>query len=336
VEVRFEILDASADVERIDVFVGGRLIGAARPPAFRLDWNAPAGSAGARIAAGVYIGGHLVERLEVLASQTVVDDVLDVVAVELYPVVTDRRGAYVRDLTRDDFLVYDDGQPVAISTFSVEPQSLTVAFLIDRSESMRSKLPLVQEAAIDFLARLEPDDRALVLAFNHALAEISSTASDPETAKSSVRALTAVGGTALFDAVVGALDALGRTRGRKVMVLFSDGRDERSLTSLDRAAEHARRGEVILYTVGSGEEGAHEGAREDLRRLAEESGGRSYRLGRLRDLGGVFAEILADVRAQYALTFSPAHSETGEHRITVQVRGDGMTQVRHRKSYLLP
>jgi Ca-activated chloride channel homolog len=330
--IRFEVLDAS--VERIDVYVEGRLIGAAVGPNWALTWDAPPGLAGARIAAGVYAGGALAERLVLHTAEASIDETIDVVAVELYPVVTDRRGAYVHGLGRDDFRVFDRGVEVPIATFASEAQSLHLALLVDRSESMRGKLSAVQAAASDLLDKLAPDDYVGVFAFNHQLEEAAPLSGDRAAARSSIASLVPAGGTALYDAVLGVIRRLDAVRGRKVLLVFSDGRDERSLASLARTVEAARNRGVIVYTVGSGDGAADLAARDDLRRMAQESGGQAYLIDRLRGLPDAFARILADVRAQYAITFAPRSLDPGEHGVVVQVR-DGALSVRCRDRYVI-
>ena len=330
--MRFDIADPS--VERIDVYVGGRLVGTATAPGWSFTWDAPADQVGARIAAAVYVDGKLAERIAIETAVASLDEVLDVVAVELYPVVTDRRGAYVQDLTRDDFLIFDRGARVEVATFSSEAQSLNMILLIDRSESMRDKLSAVQAAAAELIDQLEPDDRVALFSFNHQLEETAPLGADPAEAKTRIATLYAAGGTALYDAVLGVIRRMDAVRGRKVLLVFSDGRDERSLASLARTVETARNRGIILYTVGSGDSAADLEARDDLERMAHESGGEAHLIGKLRGLPEVFSDILTDVRAQYALTFSPKSLEPGEHTIVVQVRDESLT-VRCRDRYQL-
>lgn len=331
-EFRFEV--SSPDVRRIDVYVQGRLIGTAEAGTWSFLWKAPPGLVSERIVATVFGDQGLMEKLEISTSDAVFGEVLDVVAVELYPIVLDRKGRYVPNLGQEEFAVYDRNQRVPIETFSTSPAALTVALVVDVSQSMKGDLYAVQTAAIDFVDRLEAQDRVAVYSFNHSLTREQELTTDHVRAQSRIRSLTATGGTALYDAVVQVSTELRGVAGRKVVVLFSDGRDERSVSTLERSVRSVHESEAITYSIGSGSEEEDLAARPDLRELAEQTGGEGFFIQNTRSLSEVFGQISRDIRAQYAITFTPRSLEAGEHRVEVRARNPDY-RVRSRTRYIL-
>lgn len=332
-QVRFEVDDRGVPVERIDVYVEGLLIGSALPPEWSFEWRAPSGLVNVPIVAGVFAGGEMVERVTIHTSEALVfGESLDVVSVELYPVVTNLRGAYVSDLGAEDFRVFDQGSEVALESFERNPANLNLVVLIDISESMKTKLSAVKEAASRFISRLRDEDQVAVYAFNHAVARGVELTRQHIRAQAQLRGYTASGGTALYDAVAQVLEDLETIRGRRALVLFSDGQDERSLTTLQRAVDLARRSEVIIYTVGAGESQEDLEARDDLRLLAEETGGKAQFIRKLKTLPRIFDIVLEDLGSQYYLSYTAPDGAAGLRQVVVQVAGSGYS-VRCRKSY---
>ena len=82
--------------------------------------------------------------------------------VPVYTTVTDPTGVFTRGLTRDDFVVLDDGKPQQIVSFSEEAQAISVSVILDTSGSMAEARPSMLAAAGLFLDQLRPDDRAML------------------------------------------------------------------------------------------------------------------------------------------------------------------------------
>ena len=317
-EFRFKVSEEQERAERIDVYVRGELVGTAYPPDWGFSWEAPPGLVGAEVVAVAYRGDRRVGMARIRTSDAVFDDVLDVSAVQLYPVVTDWRGRYVSGLARENFQVLDQGREVEIDFFSAEPTSLTLALLLDISNSMKGKLGFVQEAAVGFIDQLDRRDVLSVYAFNQGLVAHSQRTSDHTQAKLDIRSLRPKGGTAVYDAVVKVLQALGNVPNRKALFLFSDGQDELSLLTLSQAVERARRSEVIIYAVGAGQSQADLRSRPDLVNLAEATGGEASFIEKYKELPKVFHSVVEDLRAQYLLSYTPPPGREAER--TVEVR----------------
>jgi Ca-activated chloride channel family protein len=333
-EVRFEVLDETSGIERIEVFLDGRMVGTARPSSYTFSFSAPAtGLGGATLEAVVVAGGRAVERLSLRTSSLRVDDVTDVLAVELLPAVALPGGAPARGLSTEDFVVLDDGEPARITTFADDSSPLSVALLVDRSVSMTDRLESVRESAARFVERLGPADRVAVWAFDHELAQLASWRSSGATATDGLRSLEPGGSTSLHDALIAVLAELRAAPGRRMLVLISDGRDVRSTRRLGDVLERARATDTAIYAISTAVPSAV-APRDDLALLAHESGGRLVEaLGR-KDLDRALSSLLDEARSRYALTFAPASLRPGEHRVTVLVRG-GELEVRHRRSFVL-
>ena len=334
-DVRFELgVRQGADISRIDVYVAGKLAGTALPPGWGFDWQTPT-LAGAQIIAIPFdAAGRPGERVKIKSAAHVVTEWVDVNAVQLYPVVLDRGGRYVRGLTRDAFTVLDQGKPVAIDYFSENIQHLNLAILLDTSRSMTGKLSFVTEAAWSLAQRLADGDSVAVYAFNHGLMTGPHGASgDLGRVETFIRGLAPAGGTALFDALSEVLHDLPSGGGRSAIIVFSDGQDEQSLLTLSQVVSNARQSEAIVYTVGAGSTERDLEAREDLETLARETGGQALFFDSYKKLDEVFESVLVDLRSQYALSYTPPEGESGVRAIEVKAKGAGY-RVRCRPNYV--
>jgi VWFA-related protein len=258
---------------------------------------------------------------------------VSVTAVQLYPVVQDRQGRYIPNLTQQDFSVFESGVQVPIDYFSKEVLSLTLAFLLDNSASMDDDLALVQESSCRFLDRLEPSDQVTIYGFNHRVANPQPITLDRAAAKAAIRRLTAAGPTAMYDAVARVLNDLKAVAGRKAIVLFSDGQDNRSLLSLSKVVQMAREADLIIYAIAAGEDRPDVAARADLNILSQATGGQTLILKGIKDLPRIYGEIFNDLRAQYSISYSPPSGSAGVRNVEVRV-SDPKYRVRCRKTYL--
>ncbi len=147
--------------------------------------------------------------------------------------------SFVTNLMRDDFSIYEDGKKQEIKNFARETNlPLTIAMLIDTSDSVAPKLKFEQEAAISFfLSVLREKDRALLMEFDTGVTLLQDFTGDPNKLAKEIRKLRAAGGTALYDAIYMACDEkLIRETGRKAIVILSDGDDESSDTTISKGA----------------------------------------------------------------------------------------------------
>jgi Ca-activated chloride channel family protein len=262
--------------------------------------------------------------------------------------VEDAQGRPVDGLLARDFVVKEDGRPQKIEMCARMGESggpstsLDVALVVDTSDSMLATLRRSQEETVRFLTSLPNAQDVIVVFFDQIQRLERFDRERPEALFERVRTLPEGGNTALRDAIAFSLRALSKSNGRSALVLLTDGIDTVSRTepsALDQAVQsHA----VTIYPVAypasaTGDGPDPERALKDLDRLADVTGGRLFKLPNEAALPRVFEEIVAELRAQYVLGFSPETSGAPGRlrKISVKVPGRGKLVVRHRVGYRL-
>jgi Ca-activated chloride channel homolog len=255
-------------------------------------------------------------------------------------VVTQANGTYVSDLTAERFTVYDNGRPQAVALFSSEDTPVSIAMVVDASGSMRGKLGPVVAATMDFARSSNPDDELFIVEFNDGVREVvpggAVMASDPQTLEAALLTLKPDGQTALYDALLAALDRLERaSHPRKVILLVSDGGDNASRARLDDVLARAQRSNVTIYAIGLYDPGAPDTNPEVLHKLAEATGGERYLPESPGPLIGACRRIAREVRSGYTIGYVPPDRDGAFHRIRVIVEGPGAKalKVRTRPGY---
>lgn len=250
--------------------------------------------------------------------------------VEVYATVTDRQGQPVTGLNAADFHVSEDGQPQRISTFAAADVPLAVAIVIDRSFSMGDRLAVAKSAARAFVGALRPADQAMVVALGGETEVVASLTVEHRAALAAIDRLDRWGTTPLYDATMAAIDAIQPAKGRRALVLLSDGTDRYSASSSGTLLERARGEDVLVYPVAIG------AARPPLfAELAAATGGRSFFERTPSGLQTTMNTIARELRFQYLLGYVPARAAGDERRwraITVSVDRPGIA-VRSRDGY---
>jgi VWFA-related protein len=323
----------------------------------------------------------------------------DVKVVNLLAAVRDKQGQIVRDLTKEDFLLDEDGHPQVISYFSRETDlPLTLGLLVDTSGSERREIPEERRASIRFFEQvMRPDkDQAFVIHFDFEVELLEDLTNSREKLEKALNQLDTPqlqrqqgggypgggyprggqrggrgrgGGTALYDAVFLAGDELmKKQRGRKALVLLSDGVDTGSKETLSGAVESAQRADTLVYSIlfedpngfgnnmggfggprmgrrgGMGGGGGRGGGRyptmnrpdgkKILEQISRETGGRFFEVSRKWPIGKVYEAIEEDLRNQYSLGYTSDQqaSDRGYRRIHLATRQKGMI-VQTREGY---
>lgn len=238
---------------------------------------------------------------------------LEVNLVEMYVVVTDRKGRPVADLEEQDFRVFEEGDPQDVSTFRAGADlPLTVGLAIDSSASMFVKLPGVADAAKEFVRdSLEDGDRGFVVSFGGEPELVQETTGDERDLLRAVTRLRPVGQTALWESVVYSLVEIQSAPGKKALIVYTDGADEDEEFSYRTALRFSRRVGVPIYFILTNNEivrtgGKGLGVRRFLgrvERLSEEVGGRVFIVRRGADLAQVYREIGEELQSQYLLAY---------------------------------
>jgi Ca-activated chloride channel family protein len=277
-----------------------------------------------------------------LATSTAAQFKSGTLTVPLYVTVTDRESRLVADLQREDFEVYDNGQPQKITLFDNQHTPITVIVMLDTSGSMTLILDRVKAAAEQFLLRLMPEDTGRVGAFSDKIEFHPEDAftSDRDLLIRSLKELDFGYPTRLWDAVDESLTRLDGVQERKVVLVFTDGADTASRNAgLGGVLERARANETMVYTIGleteifNGQRRERSSPDRGLKRLSEETGGGFFLLEKEDDLGPTFTRVAQELHSQYVLGFTPANLDGKVHKLEVKVKRPGTTP-RARKSYL--
>jgi len=255
--------------------------------------------------------------------------------------VSDRNGAVVGDLTRDRFLVYDNKRVQDIAYFTSADAPVSVALVVDSSASMGRKLAEVRVATQRFAALSHPEDELLIYAFNDSVHEMFGgqpiPAGDANELEAALHAFHAEGRTALYDALVSALDAVERRPlSRKVVIVLSDGGDNASTAKLVDVLERARRSSVTIYTIGLFDPVDPDANAGVLASLAETTGGRRFLPRSPGPLLQACEQIAREIRSAYTLSYVPPERDAQFHQVEVRAtRGDGhRLVVRTRPGYM--
>lgn len=279
--------------------------------------------------------GTRAEDVRFLNSPSFLEEV-DVDLVELYTTVTDNSGKLIRGLTEKDFEVFEDGRKQTLSKFElVEDLPLTLGIAIDTSGSMLESLGEARRTAVEFLRNIiTPKDRSFAVSFSNTPRLMMPRTSDVGAVEETLEDLRAVGMTSLYDAVVTSLYYFRGVRGRRALVLLSDGEDTSSTIPFRDTLEYARRSGVAIFTIGLDIGRLSIDVRNKLNELAKETGGRSFYIKKAEDLEDVYDEIEQELRSQYLLAYTsdrPAGG-TGEFR-TVEVKVSGKLKARTIQGY---
>jgi VWFA-related protein len=287
---------------------------------------------------------------------------VDVSIVNVLCSVRDKRGAYIGNLTKDDFTIFEDGKPQTIRYFNRENDlALTLGLLVDVSGSQENLIGVERQAATQFFAAvLGKKDMAFLISFGSeaellqdytnshrllrdALDKLRVNAAVTGLHPGPVPTISQPRGTVLFDAVyLATTDRLKGEVGRKAIVLITDGVDQGSRLKLQDAMMAAQKADAVIYSIYYVDPSAY-GARgswsigpsdSDLRKMSEETGGKLFRAGRKTSLDDIFRQLQEELRNQYAIGYTPAsEAKDGAYRkIEIRMRNKEW-KVQARKGY---
>jgi Ca-activated chloride channel homolog len=225
---------------------------------------------------------------------------------------------YVTDLTAEDFSVYEDGVKQDVTFFNKTNLPIALAFLLDTSASMETKLQTAQEAAIGFAKKLRPQDLAEVIDFDSRVVVLQNFTNSVPELETAIRKTSAGGSTSLYNAIYIALKDLKKVVAknadeirRQAIIVLSDGEDTSSLLPFEEVLDLAKRSETAIYSIGlragEGPGTTTRGFKEAefvLRQFSQETGGRSFFPNQLADLNGVYGQIAEELSSQYIVGYT--------------------------------
>jgi VWFA-related protein len=286
--------------------------------------------------------------------------------------VSTKNGVYVPSLSKGNFQIYENGKEQEVAYFGSVDKPFTAILLIDISGSTSLKIEQIQDGAIAFVQQMQPQDKAMVIAFDSGVRTLLEYSSDKNALETAIRKLRFGGGTSLYDAVDQTLERkLNKIEGKKAIVLFTDGVDTTSRTTYERTVAAAIESEAVIFPIylntyldaigiggggpmqtpatlgipGMGGGTQQVGAtreqyalgRRYLQDLANATGGRIYRPDNSSaGLNSAFEGIAEELRSQYEVGYYP--NEEGKpgdvKKIKIRINRPNLI-IRSRDSYVV-
>ena len=243
--------------------------------------------------------------------------------VNVFATVRTKTGGIIHDLGKDEFSLAENGRPQAIRFFSQESDlPLTIGLMVDTSMSQEKVLDAERGASFRFLDQVlrEKKDEVFIMQFDMAIRLRQDLTSSRRALNESLAYVDTPSrrelympsdkGTVLYDAVLEAANGVMRTRtGRKALIVLSDGVDEGSENTLSAAIEAAQRSDTLVYSIlfadphFYGGFGSHGNGKDALMRLAKQTGGSFFEVGKKRSIDDIFQVIEQELRSEYSIGF---------------------------------
>jgi len=267
--------------------------------------------------------------------------------VSVYTTVHDRSGRLVPDLQKEDFVVLDNGKEQPLTLFSNEATPFTAVVMLDQSGSMRPHRDKIVDAASAFVRQLTPVDKARIgrLGWRIQIEPPQFTSRQEDLLQVLRQVVGDAGASPVWLSVDQSITALYGLEGRRVILLMSDGQDapadNQRQASFKDVVDRLRRANVMVYAIGFSASEYRDGRTqferpsENLRKMADISGGGYFEMTDTSDMTGHFVRVAEELHHQYWLGFEPPKRDGKVHEIQVRIKRQGMT-ARARQSYLAP
>ena len=284
---------------------------------------------------------------------------IDTAEVLLPVTVRDSTGQFVTDLKAEDFIILEDGSQQPISSFALKRMPVHVVIMMDTSSSVTRELEDFKEAAWRFINRLSPEDQFSLIRFDDEVELVQDWTASRSALKRSLNRLRTGMFTKFNDALyLAAREQLGKIKGRKAIIVLTDGIDSgRGAISSERAFRTLIEEETPVYVVSKTRiqsrverdeleyfektssssvnklriEGIKmtltqlETSERNLTRIAEETGGRIFLPASFDGLGAAYQQVADELRSQYVIFYTPTNSNRdGSYRaVKVKVKQPG-------------
>jgi VWFA-related protein len=249
--------------------------------------------------------------------------------VDLPFVVADRHHHWITDLSQNEISLRDNGlPPESIRIFqSRSGLPLRVGLILDKSDSVSQQFTYEKDAAALFISRLmsSSQDLAFVLGFSDHPALVQDLTPDTEALAMAVQNLTLGGGTAVYDAVHFACERLSQQKDkgftRRVLVLLTDGDDNRSELQPAFVIEEALRQNVVVIVLDTNPVPAFDDAKHrNLEKLATVTGGQILPAANKKQLAKAFEELSSRLRSYYLVAYRPSQFTRDGSFHTIQLK----------------
>lgn len=309
--------------DKIEIYVDGKLVSALYGTPCEVWWDFGNESKSHQIRVLGYNKNNEVITSSISTKALHLDYSEDVKLIEVYAAAINRKGKYIYGLEQNDFEIFVDSKPIEITHFAKEDSKLSLVLLMDVSKTMANFIEGAKLAAINFVNNyIKIDDQIMLIVFNHKINHILSFTNDKTNIIKELSQLKSGGGTSLYDAVMDSLNTFKGIRGRKAIIIYSDGKDETSIASLQTTIEAVKSSEPTIFVIGFGEALKDKKLKSFLSLIAKASGGASYFSEDLDELYKIYEEIGNKLRAQYLLAFPPRVSKKDGswHHIVVKLK----------------
>jgi VWFA-related protein len=257
----------------------------------------------------------------------------EVEEVVLHAIVADAQNRLITGLARENFKVYEDGKPQELTSFRKERVPVALGILIDNSGSMLPKREKVNEAAMQLVDASQQEDRVFVINFGEDAFLDQDYTPDVGKLTAALQRVETRGSTALYDALIGAVDHLDQTSPlqKKVLLVVTDGRDNASQATFQELLHklQSKNGPVLYAIALEQNERRDDGHRQSLRALTGQTGGTAFFPSGLDEIQSIASAIAQDIRSQYVIGYrsSNPHTSGTYHSIQVQALA-GSTRLR--------
>lgn len=322
----------------VAVYLDGKLVKEFSAPPYRLEYNFGQVPKNRKLEVLVRPRNRQSIRREIQSYHLDDSQEVNVLQVVVPVAVTDRRGNYVSNLKKEDFIILEDGVPQDISYFSKSGKStFHLCLLIDISSSMRDKIQKVKEVAREFLKQLmSKEDKSIIVFFNHEVFEDSDFTSDFNELDNALSIAFPYGATALYDAVAYGVKLMKPIIGHNIIILFSDGEDNSSAIDPFTLINIVKRSNSVIYSIGKKKYmNEYDQYQELLRKISFSSGGITFFLDDVHDVKKTYQKIRKDIQAKFLIRFSPRDNRKRNRfrKITVKLKNKRGCKVRAMKGY---
>jgi Ca-activated chloride channel family protein len=242
-------------------------------------------------------------------------------AVELYTTVTEK-GHPVNYLQASNFKVLEDGVLQKIEGFEyVKNLPLSVGIMIDTSASMLESLPDAEQAGLKFIDfTIGEKDRGFVVSFDNEPYLLAKMTGRKDKLIRAFSGLRAEGSTALYDAIIYGLYQFTGIKGKKALVVVTDGKDTASKFDYDTLVEYVKKSGIAIYGIGLKISGSDLEVKYKLNHISQATGGQTFYIDSAKNLENVYRQINEDLRSQYLLTYYSSNTEAKDQWRKVEVK----------------
>ncbi|HTR35786.1 MAG TPA: VWA domain-containing protein [Bryobacteraceae bacterium] len=235
---------------------------------------------------------------------------VDVNLVLIPVMVTDPYQRVVSGLRKQDFRLFEDGVQQNISQFFNGEEPVSIGIVFDASNSMHNKIAQSRQAIREVLNLSLPGDEFFLLKFSDRPESVCAFTTNVHEIEDGLESIQPGGWTSLYDAIYVGISHLKHANlGRKVLLVLSDGGDNDSRYTEREMKELVKESDVRIFAISVFEKSP------SLNSIAEESGGRAFRVRNLNELPDLAAKLSSEIHSEYVLGYSPTNRERdGKYR----------------------